>query len=264
MNWKSITPFVPFFQRIYSPKDDYELGLAYSVGKSGAEQFLLSYNPRRRSVDFRKKILSVFRHFGFPISALIPIFDAIAAHECSWVLGIEQGKTLRATLYIEEISFFLSTPRFSKLMHTLCRTYGLRAPVVPKYGTPYILAIDIHPTGISHIKRYHYIDSSETTQGLKRSPHMLNKPLLIQTRSECLHEKIYACYPYLDGATPQAWEDWSSLATQHGFSTQPFESMPITSLGIRFCDAHMPQVFSLYGCLVVPKGERSAVSSPNI
>ena len=264
MNWKNITSFVPFFQKIHSPKDDYELGIAFSVGLDGQEQFLLSYNPRRRSLDFRKKMLSLFRYFGFPIQVLALLFESIHVHECSWVIGIEQGRSLRMTIYIEELSFFLSQQRLALLIQDLCTFGALPTVSIPKYGEPYILALDLQKRGIQYIKRYHFLSSSIPAIESRLLLEQRGKPLLLQTRSGCSKEKIYACYPYLDGATPQAWQDWRNLACRYQFSVQPFENMPITSLGVRFSVYREPQVFSLYGCVVSPKGVSKASSSPNI
>ena len=258
MNWKNITPFVPFFQKISDPSDDYELGIAYSSNVSGQESFLLSYNPRIRNRAFRIKIGKTFRYFGFPLEPLHLLDGLFLPHQCSWVLGLEQGKTLRTTIYIEELSQFISDDRLQHIVNVLGKKWNLPPLTPPAIGKPYILAVDIQSTGIQFLKQYNFVPFAERHSPV---PQQHNKPLLIQTRSGCPQEKIYSCYPYLQSETPEAWNDWNHLAQQYKLNPQPFEQMPITSLGIRLTDT--PDTFCLYGCVVRPKGSNNSSSSPN-
>ena len=259
MNWKNIEPFVPFFQKISNPTDDYELGIAYATNTKGQESFLLSYNPRKRTRAFRKKIITTFRHFGFPIEPVLDLYKLILPHECSWVIGLEYGKTLRTTIYIEELSQFFTPTRLTQLIDFLQKKWNIPPLSAPKFGNPYILALDIQPTGIQYLKQYNFLPNPQNIQLIDEQK---GKPLLIQTRSGCPQQKIYACYPYLQSPTPNAWEDWQSLSTQYNLNPKPFDKMTITSIGIRF-DPN-PNVFGLYGCVVQPKGDNKASSSPNI
>jgi len=258
MQWKKIDSFTPFFKKIASKNDDYELGLAYSVRLSGEESFLLSYNPRRRTRGFRNKIIDVLAAFDLPVEGVMEADGFLAPDECSWVLGLEQGSTkeLRATVYIEEVADFLSPMRFDGLIEQLSGRFSLASIEIPKTGKPYIVALDIHPDGLRHLKVYTYVDQAGALTSHKVLPDLFlddTAPRLIQSRSGCSGEKVYRCYPYLETDTPEAWAHWRQCAEQYGFDATPFEPMPITSIGARYIGKQLHS-FSLYGCVVRPKG----------
>jgi hypothetical protein len=219
---------------------------------------LVGINRRRRTKRFRTKILETLAAFKLPVEAVVEADQFLGPQECSWVLGLEHGSNqeIRATVYIEEVADYLTSARLSRLIDSLNTRYSLPPVDLPEVGKPYILALDIHSDGLRHLKLYAYVQPDETFTTTSAIPNSLldaSAPRLLQRRSGCSGQKVYRCYPYLESDTPEAWTHWRRIADEYGLEASPFEAMPITSIGARYVGEKV-QAFSLYGCVVRPKG----------
>ena len=71
---------------------------------------------------------------------------------CSTVFGLQWGQELTATLYLEEVDALGA--QLSPASAALAQLAGAEADAWPALGTPYILALDLGPTGATAFKRY--------------------------------------------------------------------------------------------------------------
>lgn len=146
-------------ETLLDPAEPYELGLALSV--SGADRpagLLLSYNPRSRSGDARRRFLLALARVGLPLDAARGALSWVPADRSSTVLGLEwrQGApTARATLYLEEISRFYDPAAAARTTARLAALAGVPAASLgDDPGLPYIWALDLGPGGVEALKTY--------------------------------------------------------------------------------------------------------------
>ncbi len=183
------------FHELVDPREDYELGVA--CGRAGAEEaLLLSYNPRSRRTDFRRRAASALALRGLPLEPLRPLLRAAPRALSSTILGVEfrVDSAVEATLYVEEIEQRMGREGAQALVDAFAPALGrcgsVQAPL-------YILAMDL-PQGRPKVYRLH----ERPPTGLLQGAEDLLAPgasAWIEQWRDPLTPKLYRCFDYPRG-----------------------------------------------------------------